>query len=211
MEEIMLDKEEVAALHFYKNDILLESRTDNGSIAVKVLGADQLFSAIKNIRVDSGWLTSGVKRWGMTDGEPWFIALFPAEKQRIWLEDRKTKTEVPMPALVFAGRGESYWMLAARKDKFEPDLELFWLALPNFQVQFQNREICWGTNKVLAAESKNIEAMWKMYWNSPFTEDGVDALKALEGKREFPKALMSEKFGTIHELARQLARKEDLE
>jgi PRTRC genetic system protein B len=104
---------------------------------------------------------------------------------------------LPLPGLVFVGRGRSYWLYAATRRPEKGD-RLYCAPLPNVH---QNGSICTGTVKFPACSAATIRADADLFFESEFNYDlllgnvagngnPANALRALKGAKTFPTRLL---------------------
>ena len=163
-----------AALLFLEGQYALYHDT-NGEAALKMLSPASVRAAFGKIPVDSGWLAPAVRRWGHTPKGEYAVMFLPAATYPLRLtHDETVKAEearrfsrlaVPLPALVFAGRGTAYAVWACAGNDPEPTATAYHTPLPNVHP---DGAICFGENHPPKASPTTIQAAWEMFIASPF-------------------------------------------
>ena len=132
------------------------------------LAPESLSMAFRQVAIDSGWIPGNVQRWGLLPTGRWMVAFFPPARYILDLdvvEGEATRAEVPLPALVFAGRGSTYYVWAIRERAFSPRALLYQAPLPNV---YADGRICYGTNDPPPVAANTIEETWRLFIGSPF-------------------------------------------
>ena len=169
--------DETAALLFICGDqYLFRYRTKEGSIAYKFVSSAAVRAAFAEETIDTNWLPSNARRWGIGKRGEWIIITFPPQKHRFAFvgedDERETMTlELPMPALAFFGYEQRYYLWAFTDVELKGDTSLFVAPLPNVDA---NGAICFGSNLVPKASAKTIEEAWRIFLASPFTNHSVN-------------------------------------
>jgi hypothetical protein len=191
-----------AGVLFISDQIMHVCRKGKGE-TTKFISGDELRKAVSQLAVDSGWMPANVRRYGITGGDPWFIAFHDAKIRRAYVGTRKI--QIPCPPLVFVGWGKTYYLFTAKEKEFKKGMDLFVANYPNIHPR---NNICWGGNTVMEALPANEESMWRLFWEAPFTNDlqGTESLIRLakKGWKEFPLEKLKQKVGTVDDLAEQL-------
>jgi PRTRC genetic system protein B len=166
---------EEAALLFLKGQFALRYHDSSKGTAIKLLSPESVRAAISNTPVDSGWLPAAVRRWGCTQkGEYAVMFISPARHTlrltNTWKERfpgrRYLSVDVPLPGLVFAGRGAHYYVWACT-GKPAPEAPLYQAPLPNVH---DDGLICYGDNHPPEAGPRSIEKAWRLFINTPFND-----------------------------------------
>ena len=128
--------------------------------------------------IDSGWLPTGICRWGRHKGGDWMIRLYPAALYTLQfgLPDHLDAytVSVRLPALLFAGLHETYYVWAVKDQFLAPQTHLYRVPLSNV---YGDGRICYGSNRppaVSASAWETIDEAWRLFIASPFIGDLSD-------------------------------------
>lgn len=185
-------------LYLLEGQYLYQSQAEDGSIRYKFLSAQSVRLAFSREPVDSGWLSPEICRWGYSQAGQWAIMFIPPAVHTLWLpasliarkgdNPLQTQTEapelnegfavmkVPLPALVFAGVGQHYYLWAVNSKTFDPQLIPYLAPLPNV---YTDGRICWGSNQVSLATPQNLKETWQLFISSPFNSHLVQGKSKL--------------------------------
>jgi PRTRC genetic system protein B len=172
-----MTSDETAALLFICGDqYLFRYRTKDNGTAYKFVSAASVRAAFAEETIDTNWLPSNVRRWGIGNHGEWIVITFPPQIHRLSFVDendeRKTMTlELPMPALAFFGYGQRYYLWAFKDAELKGDTNLYAAPLPNVDA---NGAICFGSNLVPKVSAKTITEAWHILLASPFTNHSVN-------------------------------------
>jgi PRTRC genetic system protein B len=205
-----------AALYFLpQGHYLFRWRDESGLTGSKFVTADDLAAAFANSERDTGWLAPGIVRAGYSRQGDWFVLVQPPHKETIRLLDVGPIT-IPIPMLVLAGAGRSYYLWAAKEEgAFSPSCLIFDAPFPNVHAGGQ---ICWGNNTPPNASPRNAGQAWELFFRSPFNghlangktrrhkDDVRKLLAGLDGKRRFPVGQLAAPRGTLESNINRLFR-----
>ena len=175
--------DETAALLFVCGDqYLFRHRAKNGAMVYKFVSPAAVRAAFAEETIDTDWLPSNVRRWGMGKRGEWIVITFPPQKHRFSFvgegdDARSTGAielrpyEIPMPALAFFGYDQRYYLWAFKDAELKGDTPLFAAPLPNIDA---NGAICFGSNVIPKASAKTIGEAWRLFVASPFTNHLVN-------------------------------------
>lgn len=169
--------DEVAALLFMCGDqYLFRYRTKEGSVGYKFISTASVRAAFAEEIIETNWLPSHARRWGIGKYGEWIVIAFPSQKHRLSFvdddDDRKTMIlDVPMPGLAFFGYAQRYYVWAFKDAELKGDTSLFAAPLPNVDA---SGAICFGGNLVPKASAQTIEEAWRIFSASPFTNHSVN-------------------------------------
>lgn len=169
--------DETAALLFICGDqYLFRYRNKDGSIVYKFVSTASVRAAFAEEPIETNWLPSNTRRWGIGKRGEWIVITFPPQKHRFAFvaedEERKIVTlEFPMPALAFLGYEQRYHLWAFTDAELKGDTTLCAAPLPNVDA---NGAICFGSNLVPKSSAKTIEEAWRIFVASPFTNHSVN-------------------------------------
>lgn len=146
------------------------SREDAGKETRKFLSEGQVAMAFaKESVVDSDWLPGNILRTGHSMQDSFTIGWFGRRRHTCGIMQESVKIEpltIPLPSIVFAGRGRTYYIWAAKGSRFDPAGAPFHAPFPNV---YPNGSICWGSNKPPECTPQTIEAAFRMFLSSPFS------------------------------------------
>lgn len=147
-------------------------------------GAEEQFRGVSTARlakafgshaVDSGWLPPGVCRWGRQAEGDWMVRFYPASPYTLQFgmpeHTDSFIVTVRLPAMVFAGISDTYYVWAVKDRQFSVQSPLFAVPLSNV---WGDGRICYGTNNppAVSAEAwQTIEEAWQLFIASPFIGD----------------------------------------
>ncbi len=203
-----------AALFFLEANYQLNYR--EGSVErTKFLSPAQIGRAFATKdEFDSGWLESNVIRFALgAKKRQKILSFLPAGRRKIFItdprsasereadddgtqEDAVLELEVPLPALLLNGCGQSYYLWATLDDQISRKSKLCVAPFPNLD---SSGGICFGKNTAPECRLDTIESVWRLILDSPFNNhqnenrcrthanDARRLLFALSGKRTFPK------------------------
>lgn len=172
-------------LYLLEGQYLYQSQSEDGSIRYKFLSAQSVRLAFSREPVDSGWLMPDICRWGYGKSGQWAIMFIPPAIHTLWLPtiangldnvtpnqtedqdlgEKLTAVQVPLPALIFGGAGQQYYLWAVNAKEFNPQLVGYHAPLPNV---YPDGRICWGSNQVGVVTPQNLREAWKLFISSPF-------------------------------------------
>lgn len=140
----------------------------------KFLSPEAVTTAFNNEPIDSEWLTSNTVRWGHNHQGEWVVQFYPPGRYQLLLSNLGVETvtiSVPMPAFIFFGQGNDYWLWAVLEKQFDPHSQLTRAPLPNVMPI---GAVCFGDNSPPLCSPQGIVEAWQMFWNSPFNDHVVD-------------------------------------
>lgn len=177
-------------LYLLDGQYLYQSQAEDGSIRYKFLSAQSVRLAFSREPVDSGWLAPAILRWGYGQAGQWAIMFIPPASHTLWLpttstgvgannlthvqtgeEETQQLTEgwvavrLPLPAFVFAGVRQQYYLWAVKEKVFNPELAGYHAPLPNV---YTDGRICWGSNQIGLATPQSLKEAWQLFISSPF-------------------------------------------
>lgn len=139
----------------------------------KFLSPEAVTTAFNNKPIDSGWLSSNTVRWGYDRQGEWVVQFYPPGRYSLILNNLGVETvtiSVPMPAFVFFGHDNDYWLWAVLEKKIDPGCQLYHAPLPNVMP---SGAICFGENSPPTSSPQGIIEAWQLFWNSPFNDHVV--------------------------------------
>lgn len=155
-----------AAIYFVDEQLAFEQVVERGT-SLKYISPAAARSAFAGQPIDSGWLPVGVQRCGQSHRGAWMVRWHPPAIYTIRFDGPKARFKVPMPALVFFGRGSHYYLWAMQGKTLNPTARLFRAPVANVNG---SGLICFGRNAHPAVPG-GFEACWKLFWSAPFNDD----------------------------------------
>ena len=172
-----------AILCMYDGQYKLCYRDHNGWGHVRYLAPAAVRAAFVAESLDTGWIDPSIVRWGVGSRGTWVMQYRKRSRVNITIvppTGDPFPLTVPLPPLLFMGRGRQYWVWACR-NTFAPTMRLAYCPLPNVMG---NGQICWGNNQPPLATAQTMQHAWDVFVNSPFTDHVV------QGKsRRYPNVL----------------------
>lgn len=162
------------SLHIFDEQFLLQYRDRSGALVTKFVSAEAVRQAVLDENVDTGYLPYGVVRWGMGVGGAWAVRYEPPSKRTIYLDVPNAASApltVPLPAFIFVGRGNAYWLYAVSGAQFNPRSTLCRAPLPNVA---DDGQICFGKNRVPAVADGGMERAFDLFFAAPFNDHHMD-------------------------------------
>jgi hypothetical protein len=185
-----------AALYWVNGQYLFKWM-DGATERSKCIAPASVRSAFSREPVDSGWLPPHTVRCGSAANGDYEVLFFPPQRipvrfvngsvftpltaacapeartsaARAPQASRILTIELPMPALLFIGFGQTYAIYAAAARAFAPDMPLFHAPLPNVSA---HGLICFGETQPPPAGQGRASGAWQTFCDSPFTDHGVD-------------------------------------
>lgn len=169
--------DETAALLFICGDqYLFRYRTKDNGIAYKFVSSAAVRAAFAEEPIDTTWLPGNVRRWGIGKLGEWIIITYPPQKHRFSFitkddAEKMITLDVPMPALVFFGYDQRYYLWAFKDVELRGDTNVYAAPLPNVDA---SGAICFGGNVIPKASAETIEEAWRIFLASPFTSHSVN-------------------------------------
>lgn len=162
-----------AALLFTQGQYLFYSH-HGGVLLCKGVSAQTLRAAFVEEPVDSGWLPTGVMRWGSGPAGTFIVKFVAPALHTLHLSTHDPSQPrvicVPLPGLVFAGVHSTYYVWALREDRLVPAATLYRAPLPNVA---SDGHICFGSNHAPAVSWETLDVAWRLFIDSPFNADMV--------------------------------------
>jgi hypothetical protein len=181
-------------LDIYANAILLTRQKGDGRITSYPIAARDLAAACAQVEQRSGLLPPDTLFWGQRGAQTALGIYVPARRWRTQTAARRY--HLPLPPLVFAGRGTAYWVFAVRERPSALNASLYHFPCPNV---YENGNICPGDTPFPPCAARTIgEALDLFLEGSAFNgdlrrgkcqsypEDVRGLWDALDGKKAFP-------------------------
>ena len=161
--------EHQAALYFLDGHYLFRWQGPDGKVLSKFVSTDDLAAAFSGHEADSGWLPPGVVRAGYCATGPFFVFFMPPRKVALPLlaGEQVTPKTLPIPATVLLGVGPVYYLWAVRGKTLDPQAYIYHAPFPNV---YDDGRICWGANTPPAAHLSQAQAVWDLFFTTPFND-----------------------------------------
>ena len=193
-----LDASPRAALILTDESIYLARYDDQGQrAALYPVSSADVAAVFNQATASTGLLPADCLFWQHTAQGQRLAIWLPPARRTLRFAGRIAPLTMPVPGLVFVGRGRSYWLYAATRRPERGD-RLYFAPLPNVHP---NGGICAGTVKFPACSSQTIHAAAALFWESAFNYDlllgtvtaegdAVKTLRSLSKARVFPERLL---------------------
>ncbi len=130
----------------------------------KLVSSNSVKAAFSHEPIDSGWLKTGIVRWGIGKSGNWVVKFVPPSRHTLSFQDSNSLS-IPLPGLVFLGYGFQYYIFCISESSFNPEAEVFTAPLPNV---YPDGRICFGSTVPPACTPEEIDSAWKMFITSNF-------------------------------------------
>lgn len=160
--------ETVAAIFITPTICEFQHRKDSQFIS-KQVAPSTLKLAFNDEAVDTDWLPEGVVRWGTTPAGEFAVGYFPQARYKfsVVIGGKSRRLFVPMPALIFAGIGNSYYVWAMKGKGLDPNGALYYAPVPNLN---EHGLICFGSNIHPDVRDGGFGPSWRLFLEAPFTD-----------------------------------------
>ncbi len=171
-----MSPDETASLLVITGDqYLFRYRDQAGATAYKFVSPAAVRTAFAHEAIDTGWLPSNVRRWGMGRLGEWLLMTHrPKQYSFTFTTDQGNEIvtlQVAMPALAFFGYSQKHYLWAFTDRALNANSPLFAAPLPNIEG---NGAICFGANVLPRASTKTIGEAWDLFLTSPFSNHSVN-------------------------------------
>ena len=139
----------LGALYFLPGQYLFK-RVENGRETVKALSSEQISLAFQEVRTDSGWITRRILRYREEPEGNFVLSYEPAGIRTILIEDKAGEVReirLPLPTLVLLGKGNGFYIWAAKNRQITSKTKLAIAPLPNIGGDLSGK-ICFGSNEI---------------------------------------------------------------
>ena len=191
------------AIFISRNHYLYQYKVSRSPLrfGYKYLSPQTLAQAFNLETTDSGWMNHNIIRTGRTSEGDWAVLWVPRQRHSITVagagQDGTDLTlSVPLPAMIFAGRDQSYWLWAVAETQFNSNSQTMKPPLPN--VYGHSGAICWGVNVPPVATAQTLPQAWEIFITSRFSghelhgksgrcsRNVIQQLKAVANRRTYP-------------------------
>ncbi|MCI0580180.1 MAG: prokaryotic E2 ligase family D protein [Chloroflexi bacterium] len=201
-------------LDFYQTDVLMSRWEEDGRVTTYPVAIHDVVSACARVELGSGLLPPGVLFWKQQAGQLALGLHVPARRWRVQCDapgGQGVKSyHVPMPPLVFAGRGMSYHVFAVKKRPEREGDRLYHAPCPNVQGY---GAICPGNTPFPVCSPQSIQTALRLFMEGSLFDAHLSGGKCrrypddvrrlwleLEGKKSFPLAELVATGRTLREL-----------
>lgn len=162
-----------AALYFLDGQYAIRYTGENGGEVFKYVSPLSVRQAFASEPIDSGWLTSDTIRHGFTSDGHWCINFYPARQWviRLKIMSETVQLKTTLPSALWVGRGDNYYLLAAKSDVFKPSEQLFHYPLPNINSIGLT---CFGSNQTKDATPANTHEAYLTFMRSFFNNHHIE-------------------------------------
>jgi len=160
-----------AELLIVAGQYILHYRDEHRQPQIKFLSEESVRQAFSEQEVISGWLPEGIKQWGINTKGTWMIQWIPPAKHTLTLLGKAMPEQpvaIPLPALIFAGVGHTYYVWASAEKEFSTEMPLYQAPLPNL---YGDGKVCFGNNTPAPVSAESFQSVWQLFISSPFNGD----------------------------------------
>lgn len=161
---IVTEATPIMEIRIYHKSIIVTRRDERGEWTSYPVTPEALAQTLASVPVTSGLLPTNTLATGRIDGQPFYvIATLPRVAT---LATPHAEYRIPIPALVFAGRGQDYRVWAL------PDVPAVSTKTPLFVAPFPNSyrdgSICWGNVSSLPHADTKIRQVLTTFLEESF-------------------------------------------
>jgi len=161
-------EEWLCSLHLFQGQYYV-SYNQGERLVRKAVSPATVREAFVQIPLDSGYIPENIVRWGIDGKSQWAAMFVPPKIQTLKINDAGEKViVVPLPAMLFIGKGQNYYVVALEDEQFSPSKPLFHAPLPNIHVESR---ICFGSVAVPTTSLATIKRAWTLFIQSNFNRD----------------------------------------
>jgi PRTRC genetic system protein B len=154
-----------AALYFLEGQYLF-CWQEAGQTKSKLVAPESARIAFAQEPIDSHWMPEHIVRSGVNLHGQWIVQFLPPQQYAIDLDH--TQIIVPLPALVFAAIGTSYYLWAIKEKRFNAKALAYHAPLPNISA---TGKLCFGSNRPPVAAMHQIELAKQTFFGARFNSD----------------------------------------
>lgn len=195
-------------LDFYDTAVIMTQTDEAGRITSHPVAVQDVVSACTEVTLASGFLPPHTLFWKQQAQTTTLGVYVPA---RYWqVRTEKKRYQIPMPPLVFVGRGRSYSIYAVKKRPSVPHTPLFHLPAPNV---FDTGNICVGNTPFPACSARTLDQALTLFWEgsnfnshlsqkkcNSYPRDVRQLWRQLDGKKRFPLSELVPMKKNLHSL-----------
>jgi PRTRC genetic system protein B len=154
-----------AALYFLDGQYLF-CWQEAGQMKSKLVAPESARIAFEQEPMDSHWMPENIIRAGVNLHGQWIVQFIPPQQYAI--EFAHAHITVPLPALVFAAIGTSYYLWAIKEKRFTAQALAYHAPLPNISA---TGKLCFGSNRPPVAAMHQIEMAKQTFFGARFNSD----------------------------------------
>jgi Prokaryotic E2 family D len=154
-----------AALYFLEGQYLF-CWHEEGQMKSKLVSPEAARLAFEQEPIDSDWMPDNIIRAGVNLRGEWIVQFIPPH--RCAIEFDHTQIIVPLPGLIFAGIGTSYYLWAIKEKVFTAKAIAYHAPLPNISAVGR---LCFGSNYPPIAAMNKIELAKRTFFGARFNQD----------------------------------------
>ncbi len=189
-----------AQLSLY-TDFIVMTKYNQGQAAERfVVDPDDVAAALGGLTINSGLLPDGCLFWHKKDGAEGVGLYLPPQVRLVTVRDEPTAWRVPLPGLVFAGRGYQYQVWAAPERPTDSKYPLLMAPTPNVSPH----GVCQGNAPFPQAGPATIWQAVDAFFSSKFNRDLSN-----QKSRKYPQGVL-ELWRELHEAGAEQYPGEDL-
>lgn len=160
----------MAALYcLISGDFLFYYRTKddpNSPWVSKFLTMPDVAAAWTQVEWETGWVPNGIMRKGRCPLGNFYVYYKPPLRIKLTLTDDLAGVwDIPIPATVLVGVGDSHYLWALKGKEFHPNANVCAAPFPNI---YDDGRICWGANTAPDVNEHVAEETWKLFFQTPF-------------------------------------------
>jgi PRTRC genetic system protein B len=154
-----------AALYFLEGQYLF-CWQEAGQMSSKLVAPESARIAFAQEPIDSYWMPEHIVRSGVNLQGQWIVQFLPPRRYAIELDH--AQITIPLPALVFAAIGTSYYLWAIKEKRFTAKALAYHAPLPNISAA---GKLCFGSNRPPVAAMHQIELAKQTFFGAQFNSD----------------------------------------
>jgi PRTRC genetic system protein B len=195
-------------LDFYETAVILSRWGAGGQMSAYPVAVQDVVSACTGVTLRSGLLPPETLFWQQR-GNATTLAIYVAAR-RWQVQTARQSYHIPLPPLLFVGRGTVYEVYAVKKRPFAPTTPLYHAPCPNV---FGHGGICVGNTPFPACSAATIGQALTLFWqgsqfnghlsqgkSQSYPEDVRRLWAELDGRRRFPLAELVPMNRTLRDL-----------
>ena len=161
----------VARVDLFEESVYLTRYEECGSGVASCYEVDpqSLAAAFAGVAMETGWLPRNTLFYRVADGREEIGVYLPAQRRQmtvVGLDGAATRHDVPLPPLVFVGRGTQYEVYATNAREWPQERErLFHAPLPNV---YSDGRICQGGASFPPASPELVYEAVEAFFTRPF-------------------------------------------
>jgi PRTRC genetic system protein B len=164
-----------ARLDIFSESIVLTRYDDGTPQSTYEVAPESIASAFSGVPMATGILPEGCIYYAK-DPEEHLAIFIPAHRRKLWVtglleDDKPTLFHIPLPPLVFRGRGKTYSIYAVKERPTSKHAQLYNAPFPNVHA---NGGICSGSVRFPECSPETIHDAAELFFRSEFNQDLAD-------------------------------------